>query len=61
MERYREGYIIVLDEAEMRTHVPICGTGSTTSAYRPWSDEGNVDEQWDMRGEPMSVYIFKNK
>jgi hypothetical protein len=40
---------------------PICGTGSITSAYLPWSDEGNVEEQWDVRGEPMSVYIFKNK
>jgi hypothetical protein len=41
----------------MRTRVPICGTGSI-SAYRSWSDEVNVEEQWDVRGERMTVYIY---
>jgi hypothetical protein len=45
----------------MRTRVPICGTSSITYVYFSWSDEGNVEEQWNVTGERLSVYIFKNK
>jgi hypothetical protein len=57
----------------MRTRVPMCGANnddsdreiregySTMSTRVSWSDEGDVEEQWDVRGERLSIYILENK
>jgi hypothetical protein len=31
------------------------------AACHSWSDEGDVEEQWDVRGERLSIYILENK
>jgi hypothetical protein len=51
----REGYIT------MRMRVLISGARIIIAACRSWSDEGDVEEQWDVRAERLSIYILENK
>jgi hypothetical protein len=51
----REGYIT------MRTRVLISGAHIIIAACRSWSDKSYVEEQWDVRGERLSIYILENK
>jgi hypothetical protein len=45
----------------MRTRFLISGARIIIAACHSWSDEGNVEEQWDVRGERLSIYILENK
>jgi hypothetical protein len=45
----------------MRTRVLISGACISVAACLSWSDEGDVEEQWDVRGERLSIYILENK
>jgi hypothetical protein len=49
----REGY------STMRTRVLISGARIIIATCRSWSDEGDVEEQWDVRGE--RLYILETK
>jgi hypothetical protein len=45
----------------MRTCAQICGVRSTIALCRSWSDGGDGEEQWDVMGERLIVYIFEKK
>jgi hypothetical protein len=50
-----EGY------STIRTRVIISGARIIIATCHSWSDEGDVEEQWDVRGERLSIYILENK
>jgi hypothetical protein len=51
----REGY------GTIRTRIPICGAHSIIDACHSLVDEGDVEEQRDVRGERLSIYTSKTK
>jgi hypothetical protein len=50
-----------LNDSTMMTRVLIAGARIIISACSSWSDEGDVEEQWDVRGERLSIYVLENK